>query len=80
MSEGKVSAAERSAADILAPLRVEERALAAHLTNRTLHRIHAWISTKEIVELATSAFVLGVCAPALDMVLQLIRSTEGGEP
>jgi len=71
----KASDDERAAAELLAPLRVDPVVMSGELKARTMHRIHTAISAKELIELTTSVFVLRVCAPALDILIRLIRPT-----
>jgi hypothetical protein len=59
--------AEAFAKEILAPLREEEATVIPDLTDRAMRRIHASITARECVELLTSVYLLGFCAPLLDL-------------
>lgn len=73
-----LSEAEQAAAEILAPLRADESELPDGLSARAMDRIYLSISSKEVIDLMTSVFVLNVCAPTLDLLIQLIAPNNNG--
>ena len=62
---------EEVAEELLVLLRDEEPAAPDDLSARTLRKVRASITTRDLIDLTTVVFVLRFCAPIIDLIASL---------
>jgi hypothetical protein len=59
---------EDVARDLLEPLRDEEPEAPADLPEKTIRKVRASLTARDLVDLTTFVFVLKFCAPLIDLI------------
>lgn len=59
---------EEVAEELLALLRDEQETPPEHLEERTIRKVQASLTSRDLIDLTTIVFVLRFCAPLLDLI------------
>lgn len=66
---------EQVVRDLLEGLRAEERSAPEGLPERTVQKVRASITARDLLDLSTWVFVLRFCAPILDLIATMLGRT-----
>lgn len=61
--------------DLLAGLGADEQAAPEGLSERTVQKVRASITTRDLLDLSTVVFLLRFCAPILDLIATMLGRT-----
>jgi hypothetical protein len=61
--------------DLLEGLAAEEQTAPDGLTDKTIQKVRASITTRDLLDLSTVVFLLRFCAPLLDLVAAMLGQT-----
>jgi len=61
--------------DLLEGLAAEDRAAPEGLPEKTLQKVRASVTSRDLLDLSTAVFVLYFCAPLLDLVAAMLGRT-----
>jgi hypothetical protein len=62
---------EQMAEELLAVLRDDETETPADLPDKTIRKVQALITTRDIIDLSTYVFLLRFCAPLIDLLVAM---------